>query len=83
MENVQKWLVKNKLSLHLGKTESILFGTKRKLNVNNSLNVECQGNVMASKDKIKYLGVTLDQDRSDSRGKFSYRKSKSRSEDFV
>ena len=25
------WLVDNKLSLHLGKTESILFGSKRKL----------------------------------------------------
>ena len=58
MKNVQKWLVKNKLSLHLGKTKPILFGTKRKLNVNDSLNVECQGKVMASKDK--FLGVTLD-----------------------
>ena len=27
----RQWLIDNKLSLHLGKTESILFGTKRKL----------------------------------------------------
>ena len=42
----------------------ILFGTARKLNVNNSQNVKCQGKVMASKDRIKYLEVTLDQDLS-------------------
>jgi hypothetical protein len=26
-----QWLIDNKLSLHLGKTECILFGSKRKL----------------------------------------------------
>ena len=31
LESVHQWLVDNKLSMHLGKTESILFGTKRKL----------------------------------------------------
>ena len=31
LESCSKWLVDNKLSLHLGKTESILFGSKRKL----------------------------------------------------
>ena len=31
LEPCSKWLVDNKLSLHLGKTESILFGSKRKL----------------------------------------------------
>ena len=28
LETVGVWLIDNKLSLHLGKTESILFGTK-------------------------------------------------------
>ena len=27
----KRWLVDNKLSLHIGKTESLLFGSKRKL----------------------------------------------------
>ena len=27
----QSWLVDNRLSLHMGKTESILFGTSRKV----------------------------------------------------
>ena len=31
LEAVNDWLIDNKLSLHLGKTESILFGSKRKL----------------------------------------------------
>ena len=31
LESCSAWLVDNKLSSHLGKTESILFGSKRKL----------------------------------------------------
>ena len=31
LDNCNKWLVDNKLSLLMGKTELILFGTKRKL----------------------------------------------------
>ena len=37
---ISEWLVDNKLSLHLGKTESILFGQKRKIK-NKSLSVVC------------------------------------------
>ena len=36
MGNVSGWLVKNKLSLNLGKTESILFASKKKLKTSNS-----------------------------------------------
>ena len=31
LDNCAEWLIDNKLSLHLGKTESILFGPKQKL----------------------------------------------------
>ena len=31
MESCSNWLVDNKLSLHLGKTECVLFGPRRKL----------------------------------------------------
>jgi len=31
LNNVSHWLVNNKLSLHLGKTESILFGSKPRI----------------------------------------------------
>lgn len=36
---VNQWLVDNKLSMHLGKTDSILFGTKRRLAKSNILKV--------------------------------------------
>ena len=32
LDSCRQWLIDNKLSLHLGKTECMLFGTKRKLN---------------------------------------------------
>ena len=38
-----KWLIDNKLSLHMGKTELIVFGTKRKLKNWNVYNIECDG----------------------------------------
>ena len=31
LDAAREWLIKNKLSLHLGKTEAILFGSKRNL----------------------------------------------------
>ena len=31
LEIVSEWLVDNKLSLHLGKTESLLFGSRNRL----------------------------------------------------
>ena len=58
---VGTWLIDNKLSLHLGKTQSILFGTKRKLTTGVILNVICNGNVIESKSNVTCLGVTLDQ----------------------
>ena len=38
-EVVQEWLVDSKLSLHLGKTESILFSSKRRVQRKNGLMV--------------------------------------------
>ena len=56
---VRDWLIDNKLSLHLGKTESILFGSKQKLNKQGhvNLNITCAGNIIQSKSQVKYLGV--------------------------
>ena len=45
---IRDWLAINKLSLHIGKTESILFGTKRKLNNCEKLNVICDGNLTSA-----------------------------------
>ncbi len=86
--SVSEWLVDNKLSLHLGKTESILFGTKRKLKKQASLNVKCNGVSIQSSSTVKYLGIEMDQSLSgeviaekvikkvNSRLKFLHRKAK-------
>jgi hypothetical protein len=85
MELVSEWLVDNKLSLHLGKTESILFGSKPKLSKNPGLKVKCNGTDISSSSSVKYLGATIEQsltgesiarsliDKVNSRLKFLYR----------
>ena len=64
MDKIKNWLDINKLSLHLGKTESILFASKRKLKKASELNITCQGVKIESKSNVKYLGAVLDQDMS-------------------
>ena len=64
MSNVKDWLDENKLSLHLGKTESILFGSKRNIKKQSSLNVLCNDVNIESTTTVKYLGAVLEQDMS-------------------
>jgi len=64
LESCSQWLVDNKLSLHLGKTECILFGTKKKLKKVKSFTVSCSGEAIKSTKSAKYLGVTLDESLS-------------------
>ena len=54
------WLVDNKLSIHLGKTESILFGTRHLLSKTNKLNIKYRNNIIKQNNSVKYLGITLD-----------------------
>ena len=61
LEAAREWLVNNKLSLHLGKTESILFGSKRKLHTCSSIQVKCAGTTLTCRTHDKYLGIELDQ----------------------
>ena len=64
LNNCSTWLVNNKLSLHLGKTECILFGPKRKLKDFQDFNICCNNNVIKSTDHVKYLGVYIDNSLS-------------------
>ena len=87
LNQVSEWLVDNKLSLHLGKTESILFGSKPKLRSKSTLSVSCNGTSIQGTNSVKYLGATLDQNlscdqiarsivtKANSRLKYLYRKS--------
>ena len=45
----------------MGKTELILFGTKRKLKKWENYSIECYGQVNKSSPHVNYLGLTLDQ----------------------
>ena len=86
LEMVSEWLIGNKLSLHLGKTESILFGSKSRLKSQSNMTISCHTNVIEAKTQVKYLGATLDQtlscesmalsiiQKANARLKFLYRK---------
>jgi len=51
LETVSEWLICNKLSLHIGKTESVLFGPKQRLSKTEpSLNITCNGHSIVSKE---------------------------------
>ena len=52
LQNVSDWLVDNKLSLHLGKTESIIFGSHKRLKNKKELNVVCNGVKIDSKPNV-------------------------------
>ena len=61
LSSCKKWLVDNRLSLHVGKTEAILFGSRRRLNKVTDFLVSCDGETVKRVTSVKYLGVTLDQ----------------------
>jgi len=87
LELVNQWLIDNRLSLHLGKTESIMFCSKPKVKSNSDRNITCSGQSIKSTSSVKYLGATLDQNltgeamassiinKANARLKFLYRKS--------
>ena len=92
LQSCSKWLVDNKLSLHLGKTECILFGTKRKLKKIKEFSVTCNNHTILSQNSVKYLGLQIDQflsgdiivnsilQKANARLKFLYRNAKCLSE---
>lgn len=61
LESCRKWLIDNKLSLHLGKTVSILFGSRNKIKKVDDFTIMCEGKQIQSATSVKYLGVSLDQ----------------------
>ena len=53
---LSQWLIDNKISLHLGKTESILFGSPQKIKCTPILAITCNNLI-----GYEILGATLDQ----------------------
>ncbi|CAL4250844.1 unnamed protein product, partial [Meganyctiphanes norvegica] len=60
LKSCHDWLVDNKLSLHLGKTECILFSTKRKIKLENDFKVFHNSTPIKQVKHVSYLGLTLD-----------------------
>ena len=61
MESCSNWLVDNKLSLHLGKTECVLFGPRRKLRSITNFHAQCKDHIIKAQDSVKYLGFFIDK----------------------
>ena len=64
---ISDWLHDNELSLHLGKTESILFGSKPRLRSKSNLKIECKGSI---EYKTPWSNFETNSDRRE-HGKFS------------
>ena len=64
LDNCKEWMTENRLSLHVGKTESILFGSSRKLRMAGDFQVACEGVPVKRVSCVKYLGVMLDENLS-------------------
>ena len=48
-QSCSQWLIDNKLSLHLGKTECVLFGSKRKLKKVDKFQVTCNEPIVTTR----------------------------------
>ncbi|CAM1302576.1 Uncharacterised protein r2_g1254 [Pycnogonum litorale] len=59
--SLNQWFLKNKLSLHPGKSESILFGPPSKLKLSDKLNIKLYDTVITAKTSVNYLGCIIDQ----------------------
>ena len=54
---VQRWLTANKLILHMGKTELVIFGTAERLSNNTDIdiNISINGQLILRKKVVKYF----------------------------
>ena len=87
LNQCNEWLIDNRLTMHAGKTECILFGSKRRLK-NVSFKLNALGHDIKSSDSVRYLGVEINCQASgdliaksiitkaNSRLKFMYRQTK-------
>ena len=60
MDRCSAWLIDNRLSLHVGKTECIMFGSHRR-HKGRDFVVTCGTAVVKRVTSVKYLKVILDQ----------------------
>ena len=62
IDNIAEWLRQNKLSLNTYKTEYMVIGHKRQTNhIFGPLEVNVNGEPIKRALKVKYLGITVDE----------------------
>ncbi len=61
LESCNKWLIDNRLSLHLEKIEAILYGTKRKMKNTEDFEVKYKDTAIESVSEVKYLRIKIDK----------------------
>ena len=60
LRTCNEWLIDNQLSLHVGETEYILFGSRKRVKLENDFKVIYNDHVIKSQEVVKYL-VPMDQ----------------------
>ena len=61
LENIHQWLLSNKLTLNVKKTEYMVIGTRQRLrNFSQDINVSIDGKVLKEVKTKKTLGVLVD-----------------------
>ena len=58
LQIVSEWMIDNKITLHLGKTESISLGSKLRIRRRSHFNIECKAAKFSKRTKF---GAILDQ----------------------
>ena len=61
LESCSRWLVDNRLSLHVDKCEAMLFGSCSRMKVGDDFKVQCFGKEIRRVSGVKYLGIYLDE----------------------
>ncbi len=65
LENIHQWLLSNKLTLNVKKTEYMVIGTRQRLrNFSQDINVSIDGKVLKEVKTKKTLGVLVDKHQS-------------------
>ena len=66
LASCRDWMTDNGLSLHLGKTECMVFGSKRRLKRVGDFQIRCGDTTVNRVPMVKYLGFLLDETLSGS-----------------
>ena len=63
LENLNRWLVANRLSLSVAKTEFMVFGSHQRVRAsgNDEINVEISGKSITRVHKVKSLGLLINE----------------------